>query len=138
MITAFCAGGLRTSEVRNLDVDAFDQGSGILVVPELRMQGTRVVYLSSTAQQAFSDWIHARGTKSGPMFLRGTAQGTLVDGGRMTEVSIRRIIRRRCIQAGIRTYTPDDLRYTYLEYLRQAEIQAQRQLQVPYLPPQII
>lgn len=102
------AAGLRRSELVNLDLSNFDIDSGTLTVMGKGGKARQVFIASDGSKDALQAWLKVRGGRSGPLFLpidRGS-----IENRRMTPEAIYLMLRRRAEQAGIRRFSPHDLR----------------------------
>ena len=112
IIGVMYTGGLRREEVPALDVADYDPTSG-----ELRVHGKgdkqRQVYVNNGTGTALGDWLVVRGTEPGPLFLPVTRGGHL-QWRRMNPQTIYDMLARRAEQAGVRAFSPHDLRRTFV------------------------
>jgi integrase len=110
-----CGGGLRRAEVVELDLADYDSGSDALTV---RGKGRkeRVVYATNGAKEALVAWLDERGEEEGPFFVRIPKGGKLTL-ERMTDQAVLFILDRRRAQAGVKAFSPHDLRRTFISTL---------------------
>ncbi len=117
------SGGVRRAEAAGLQLADLDRGTGRLVV---RGKGNkeREVWLSDEALQAVEDWLQVRGEEPGALLLpvekdRRTVRHREPDGSpaRLSESTVRLACRRRAAQAGLRAFSPHDLRRTSISDL---------------------
>jgi site-specific recombinase XerD len=116
IIACLYAGGLRRSEVVGLDVASYAPNTGTLTV---RGKGNkeRHVYLNNGASAALADWLTVRGPEPGPLFLPVDKRGRVVPIGewrRLNDQTIYDILRKRARQAGMQSFSPHDLRRTFV------------------------
>jgi len=104
--------GLRREEAVNLDLADYDPGSGKLVVFGKRSK-ERVNYVINGAQDALADWMVIRGSDPGPLFWPVTKSGLLTN-RRMTTQAIYNMLTRRALDAGVKHFSPHDLRRTFV------------------------
>lgn len=104
-------GGLRRAELAALDLAHFDAGSGVLVVHGKRNR-TRTIPLPDGALAALGDWLSIRGGWPGPLFVR-IDKGQRVSDDRLTPEAVRYILEALAKRAGVRKFTPHDLRRTF-------------------------
>jgi integrase len=119
----YASGGVRRAEASGLQLGDLDQTTGRLVV---RGKGNkeREVWLSDGALQAVEDWLQLRGEEPGALLLpvekdRRSVRHYDPDGSpaRLSESTVRLACRRRAAQAGLRAFSPHDLRRTSISDL---------------------
>lgn len=118
MISLLYVGGLRREEIVNLDLGSYDPESGRLVVMGKRSK-ERVCWLNDGAQDALNDWLAIRGGDSGALFWPVLKGGALVD-RRMTTQAIYNVLVKRALDAGVKDFSPHDLRRTFVSDLLDA------------------
>lgn len=94
LLKALLYGGLRASEVCNLNVSDWDAEERTLTVREGKGGTDRVVRLSEKVNLAFRDWVMERRMESGPLFLSRR-------GGRLAYATLTRIVKKWAREAGI-------------------------------------
>lgn len=104
-------GGLRRSELVALDLADWTTDTGELRVRAGKGNKDRIVFLRNGAGQAFRDWIAVRGDWEGPVFVAVGRSGKL-GAARLTPQAVFAVCQRRALDAGIRRFTPHDLRRT--------------------------
>lgn len=72
----------------------------------------RNVYVLDGAADAVAEWIAIRGTEPGPLFCQVDRCGHLRPGG-ITERAVFKRLERRRGEAGVKAYSPHDLRRTF-------------------------
>ncbi|MCH9647774.1 MAG: tyrosine-type recombinase/integrase [Deltaproteobacteria bacterium] len=118
LFAVFYGCGLRRGELAQLDVENFDADDcSILVQGKRRKQ--RTVYLSAEACQHVQAWFRLRGDDPGPMFCPVNQTGE-VRLSRLRGESIAYILRRRQQEAGTDTFSPHDLRRSFVTALLDA------------------
>jgi site-specific recombinase XerD len=115
LLAVLCGGGLRRAEVVALDLADYDQESGALTV---RGKGRkeRIVYATNGAREALTAWLDERGDEDGPLFVR-IPKGDRLTLDRMTDQAVLFILDRRREQAGVKAFSPHDLRRTFISTL---------------------
>ncbi|MHB1318184.1 MAG: tyrosine-type recombinase/integrase [Anaerolineae bacterium] len=112
IIGVMYTGGLRREEVPALDLADYDPASG-----DLRVSGKgnkqRLVYVNNGTEDALADWLAVRGDEPGPPFLPVTRGGHL-QRRHMNPQTIYDLLARRAEQAGVRSFSPHDLRRTFV------------------------
>lgn len=107
--------GLRRAEAAALEFEQFDPDAKTLKVHG-KGNKARTVFLPPGASRALEPWLRLRGSGLGPLFCRVTPGGNL----RMRPISpqlIYLIVRQRHRDAGIDTFTPHDLRRSFISDL---------------------
>lgn len=112
IIGVMYTGGLRRQEVPALDLEDYDPDTG-----ELRVTGKgdkqRKVYVNNGTTSALGDWLAVRGDEPGPLFLP-VIRGGHIQRRRMNPQTIYDILARRAEQAGVRPFSPHDLRRSFV------------------------
>jgi len=108
--------GLRREDVIALDLADFEQDSGRLVIRGKRTK-ERSGYLVAGATDAMSDWLEARGDEPGPLFLAINKGGKVQHGRRMTPQAVYNLLSKRGVSAGVKHFSPHDLRRTFVSDL---------------------
>ncbi len=109
--------GVRRAEIVALDADDYDERTHSLKV---RGKGNkeRLVYLSSGAAEAVADWLALRqglsAFSSGPLFLGLRKNGALYKDASLSDQAIYNVLRKRARQAGVKDFSPHDLRRTFV------------------------
>lgn len=118
LIALMSAGGLRRSEVVDLDRADYDAEAGELVV---RGKGDkeRLLYVNDGAARALADWLEHRGDEPGALF-QPVSKGGRVLRRRMTDQAVYNMLVRRARQANVRRFSPHDLRRTFVSNLLDA------------------
>jgi site-specific recombinase XerD len=100
--------GMRLTEIMNLTVDAATDVVKILGKGNVEREG----FLPADSVAAVTAWMKLRGTTKGPLFLHINKGGKVVP-HKLTETSLRGILKRRGAHAGMALFTPHDLRRTF-------------------------
>ena len=108
--------GLRREEVIALDLADYEQDSGRFVIRGKRTK-ERSGYLVAGAADAIADWLEARGDEPGPLFLAVNKGGKVQHERRMTPQAVYNILSRRGDSAGVKHFSPHDLRRTFVSDL---------------------
>ena len=148
IISLLYAAGLRREEVVNLFIDQYDPETGKLVLTSKRNK-QRTTYITNGAAVVLQDWLATRGTEAGPLFVEVNKGGKIlvtremmtvkpfrkiggVDvpnkkagqviyrGGAMTPQAIYNMLLKRAQEAGIKNFSPHDLRRTFISHLLDA------------------
>lgn len=67
LLTVLRGGGVRRSEVANLELVDFTPNTGALEICEGKRKSCRTVYLPSTAIELVTEWLEIRGRSPGPL-----------------------------------------------------------------------
>lgn len=148
IIGVLYAAGLRRDEVVKLDAENYEPETGKLTLTGKRNK-QRTAYITDGAADALNDWLTIRGTQSGPLFVEVNKGGkilverqsmkvkpfrkiggmkvpnkkagqTIYRGGAMTSQAIYNMILKRASEAGIKNFSPHDLRRTFISHLLDA------------------
>ncbi len=118
MISLLYVGGLRREEIVNLNVESYDPGSGKLVVKGKRRK-ERICWLVNGAAWAMADWLEMRGNEPGPLFWPINKSGKLTN-RRLVTQTVYDMLQKRRAQAGVKDFSPHDLRRTFVSDLLDA------------------
>jgi len=139
------AAGLRRNEVVKLNVENYDPETGKMVLTGKHSK-QRTVYITNGAADALSDWLSIRGTQPGPLFVEVDKSGkvlidresmvvkpfrkisgvdvpnkkagqTIYRGGAMTPQAIYNMLAKRAAEAGIKNFSPHDMRRSFIAHL---------------------
>ena len=111
--------GLRRSEVVALDREDYDAESGELRVRNGKGKKARLSYAGRGVREALDDWMQLRGDAPGPLFLPILKSGRLVE-RRLTDQAILTLLMKRAREAGVKHFSPHDLRRTFISDLLDA------------------
>jgi len=118
VLAVMYACGLRREEIVNLDLDDYNQESGRLVVSGKRRKD-RTAYLLNGASRALNDWLDVRNLEPGPLFMPINKAG-VVQYRRMSTQAIYNLLEKRAKQAGVDSFSPHDLRRSFVSDLLDA------------------
>ena len=118
IIALLYSAGLRRAEVVALDVEDYDPNTGQLVVKGKRNK-ERFAYPTGGASDAMADWMIIRGADPGPL-LWPINKGGQMRNARLTTQAIYNMLVKRAQQAGIKKFSPHDLRRTFVSDLLDA------------------
>ena len=118
LIALLYACGLRRSELVTLNLEDYHRDTGELVV---RGKGNRerLVYVNEGAADALADWLDVRGDAPGALFSP-VAKGGRMAANRMTDQAVYNALRKRATEAGLKAFSPHDLRRTFVSDLLDA------------------
>jgi site-specific recombinase XerD len=120
--------GLRRSELVGIDLADFDPATGAIIV---RGKGRkeRTAYLTNGSRDAVDAWLRHRGDASGPLILP-VRKGNRVVVRRLATQGVFDLLARLATRAKVRTFSPHDLRRTFVGDLldRGADISTVQQM----------
>lgn len=148
IIALLYAAGLRRDEVVKLGVENYDPETGKLIITGKRNK-QRTAYITNGAGDALHDWLTIRGSEPGPLFVEVNKGGkvlieresmivkpfrkvsgvdvpnkkagqTIYRGGAMTSQAIYNMLAKRAQAAGIKNFSPHDVRRTFIAHLLDA------------------
>jgi integrase/recombinase XerD len=121
VIAIMLGAGLRREEVTTSNFEDYDSEDAKLIVRGKRSK-QRTAYLGDDAIAALNDWLELRGKGSGPLFLAVSKAGNLRYGRRLTPQAIYHLLRSRAKRDGVKSFTPHDLRRTFVSKLLNAGV----------------
>jgi integrase len=121
VITIMLGAGLRREEVTTLNFEDFDSEDSKLIVRGKRSK-QRTAYIVGGALAALQDWLKLRGDDPGPLFLSVNRGGKLNHMRKLTPQAIYHLLQTRAKQAGVKPFTPHDLRRTFISKLLDAGV----------------
>ena len=116
LLALLYAAGMRRSEVVALELADYDVSTGLLKIGDAR---ERKVRLETGARQAVEAWTKTRGREAGALLCPVDKAGR-VRVRHMTDQAVLYIVRRRAELAGIRRFSPHDLRRSYFFRMRRS------------------
>jgi len=111
LLSVLFATGMRRSEVVALALEDYDRETGALLLHG-KGDRERKVYLAGQAKAAFDGWLDVRGESPGSVFVPITKGGS-IDLRPVTDQWVYACLRRRARQAGVKRFSPHDLRRTF-------------------------
>lgn len=113
MIAVMYAAGLRREEVSQIAVTDIDPKEGKIIVRRGKGNKERTAYLSAGARKAVAVWGKVRGDAPGAFFCH-VGRGGEPDGNPISPTAVNQMVKRRARQAGIESFSPHDLRRTFV------------------------
>lgn len=104
--------GLRRAELAALMLDDLCMEKCTLTVRRGKGRKERVIPMAPGACDALADWLHFRGPWAGPLFTR-VLKGDHVTLDGITDQTIFDMLARRAKAAGVKAFSPHDLRRTF-------------------------
>lgn len=118
LVAVLYASGLRRSEVVKLDLKDYDEETGALTILGGKGGKDRIAYLG-TGSEIMADWLGLRGRSAGPLFLP-IRRGGHIKPQRLNEQSVLDILKKRGDEAGLKAFSPHDMRRTFISDLLDA------------------
>lgn len=119
MIAILYAAGLRRSELVSLRLEDYDETTGRLIVRHGKGDKDRILVLNNGALLAMRAWLEVRKTENGGggyIFIHATKTGRIEDRP-CSSMVVYRMLRSRAKQAGLKHFSPHDLRRTAITHL---------------------
>ncbi|MCE9590547.1 MAG: site-specific integrase [Planctomycetes bacterium] len=113
LLVVFLCTGLRRAEAATIDLADYKPSAGALLIRGETPEKVRTVILHGPARAAIKDWVLARGTKPGPLFLP-VGRGDIVRHRRMTDQAVYDIFNRITTRGRLRHITTRDVRRAYV------------------------
>lgn len=110
--------GLRRSECAALDLHHYDAATGALRVHG-KGNKERLSFLTGGAARALADWLEVRGMAAGALLVPVKQSGR-IELRRLTDQALYNVLVRRARAAGVKRFSPHDLRRTYVSNLLDA------------------
>ena len=111
--------GLRRQEVVQLDIDDVDIESGAVTIRVGKGKKDRIAYGSDGSLAALRAWIALRGPGSGALFIPALTSGRTIM-RRMVAHAVYKLVQKRARQAGVKAFSPHDLRRSFVSDLLDA------------------
>ena len=119
LLAVLYGAGLRRSEAVGLDVTDYEPEAGGLSVRCGKGKKERMCYVAAGAREAINDWLGVRGLIEGPLLLP-VGKGGRIALRRMTAQAVYSRLKSIATRAGIRGFSPHDLRRTFVADLLDA------------------
>lgn len=104
--------GLRRAELASLAMGDVDRAEQTLIVRHGKGNKERVIPLAAGALDALADWLHVRGLRAGPLFL-AVNKGDRIEWAGISAEAVYKLLAKRAAEAGVKTFSPHDLRRTF-------------------------
>ncbi len=105
--------GLRRAELVDLELTDFSPETGELRIRRGKGRKARVAHVSPGCRPALDEWLERRGATPGAILVPVNKGGT-IELRRMCDHSIFLACRKRAEQAGIKPFSPHDMRRTFI------------------------
>ena len=119
LIAVLYGAGLRRSEIVRFDLNNYNLETGELVIRGAKGRKDRLGYATNGSADALRDWLLVRGDDPGPLFVNINKGGKITI-HRMTDQAVLHILRKRGAQAGVASFSPQDLRRSFISDLLDA------------------
>jgi site-specific recombinase XerD len=113
------AAGLRRDEVVKLSIASYEAETGKLTLTGKRNK-QRTAYITNGAGAALADWLAIRGNDAGALFVAINKGGRLEPSKGMTSQAIYNMLAKRATKAGMKNFSPHDMRRTFISHLLDA------------------
>jgi len=113
--------GLRRNEITSINLSDYDAPNERLTVRGKRNK-ERIAYLVNEAALAVEDWLKIRGNFEGALFLSFKSRSCELTRRRMSGQAIYVMLIKRGRQAGIKFFSPHDLRRTFVSRLLESGV----------------
>jgi len=113
LLAVLYAAGLRRAEAAALDLADYDPDSGALTVRHGKGGKQRLTYLGNGGKAALGAWLAIRGPWAGPLFWPVNKSGSVTPRS-MTPQAIYKRLQVRAEEAGVASFSPHDLRRTFI------------------------
>jgi site-specific recombinase XerD len=121
IIAILFGAGLRREEITKLNLNDYNPEAQELLIRGKRSK-QRIAYLGAGALAALMNWLDVRGQDPGPLFVPAKRGGTLRYGRSLSPQSIYYLLKVRAKRAGVKAFTPHDLRRTFVSRLLDAGV----------------
>jgi len=111
--------GLRREEIAWLSLPSYDTETGKLVITG-KGSKERIAWLTNGAARAMADWLTLRGSNGDALFVAINKGGRLDTVKPMTPQAVYNMLVKRAEQAGVKSFSPHDLRRTFVSDLLDA------------------
>jgi integrase/recombinase XerD len=119
MLALLYGAGMRRQEIVRLDVEDFEVETGAVTVRAGKGRKERTAFTSNGSLAALQAWLTVRGPEAGPLFIPVMKGGRLV-ARRLIAHAIYKMVQKRARQAGVKAFSPHDLRRTFVSDLLDA------------------
>ena len=109
--------GMRRGECSGLEIDDLNPMERRLVLRRTKNKKERPAFINEGAFQHLRKWLRIRGLSPGKIYWRTKKGGKLKYDTPITSQSIYYILKKRCRDAGVESYTPHDFRRTLISNL---------------------
>lgn len=126
LLAILYGGGLRRSEAVKLDLADWIEDEGALKVRRGKGNKDRMIYLSAGAVEAVKVWLEVRraviADREDLPLLLPIRKGGRIEDRRLTDQAIMKALRTRALAAGVASFSPHDLRRTFISHLLESGV----------------
>lgn len=119
LLAVLYGAGVRRSEAAALKLEDFGQETGAIVIHAGKGRKDRMVYATNGSREALLAWLELRGDAPGALFCP-VNKGGKIAARPMTDQSIFYVLRKRGEEAGVKSFSPHDMRRTFIGELLDA------------------
>ena len=119
LLAVLYGAGIRRSECAALNLEDFDAETGALTIRSGKGRKDRMVYATNGSREALLDWLELRGNVPGALFCPVNKGGKITIRS-VTDQSIFYVLKRRGEEAGVKSFSPHDMRRTFIGELLDA------------------
>ena len=119
LLAVLYGAGIRRSECAALSLEDFDTETGALTIRAGKGRKDRIGYATNGSREALLDWLELRGNAPGALFYP-VNKGGKITVRPMTDQSIFYVLKRRGEEAGVKSFSPHDMRRTFIGELLDA------------------
>jgi site-specific recombinase XerD len=119
MLALLYGAGMRRQEVVQLDLDDVDIETGAVTIRAAKGRKDRIAYTSNGSLAALQAWVAVRGPEPGSLFVPVAKRGKITV-RRMIPHAIYKMVGKRARQAGVKAFSPHDLRRSFVSDLLDA------------------
>ena len=119
LLAVLYGAGVRRSEAAALKREDFDQETGAIVIRAGKGRKDRIVYATNGSREALLVWLELRGDPPGSLFCPVNKGGNITIRP-MTDQSIFYVLKKRGEEAGVKSFSPHDMRRTFIGELLDA------------------
>jgi site-specific recombinase XerD len=119
LIAVLYGAGLRRSESVGLNLADYNVETGELVIRGAKGRKDRLGYATNGSADALKDWLGTRGDDPGPLFCNINKGGRITI-HRLTDQAVLHILKKRATEAGVASFSPHDLRRSFISDLLDA------------------
>lgn len=119
LLAVLYGAGIRRSECAALNIADFDTETGALIVRAGKGRKDRIAYATNGSREALIAWLGVRGDAPGALFCP-VNKGGRITVRPMTDQSIFYVLKKRGDGAGVKSFSPHDMRRTFIGELLDA------------------
>lgn len=113
LLAVLYGAGLRRAEVVGLEVGDYQRETKALMVRRGKGNKARTSYIGPGGEKAVAAWLKVRGTEPGPLFVP-IRKGGRLEVRALTDQALYETLQKRATQAGLASFSPHDLRRTFV------------------------